>query len=254
MRHSFSYSLLITCLLLLASCESHVVKTGFEAENISVSEELGKVDSSIIKLYQPFKETLDADMKRVISVSAFEMEKDKPESLLTNFLADLLLEESTLVAKEKSLNIIPDVSFFNYGGIRTPLPKGDITVGKIFELMPFENQLVFVKVSGEKMKAFLDYIADHGGDSVGGATLVISGEKATKITIGGKAFDTNKAYWLATNDYVAAGGDGLSMLQDNLDYIESDVKIRDMIISFMERKQAQGEDISPKLDGRISYE
>lgn len=254
MRHSFSYSLLITCLLLLASCESHVVKTGFETENISVSEELGKVDSSIIKLYQPFKETLDADMKRVISVSAFEMEKDKPESLLTNFLADLLLEESTLLAKEKSLNIIPDVSFFNYGGIRTPLPKGDITVGKIFELMPFENQLVFVKVTGEKMKAFLDYIAGHGGDSVGGAKLVISGEKATKITIGGKAFDTNKAYWLATNDYIAAGGDGLSMLQDNLDYVESGDKIRDMIIAYMERKQTQGEDISPKLDGRISYE
>ncbi len=254
MRHSFSYSLLITCLLLLASCESHVVKTGFEAENISVSEELGKVDSSIIKLYQPYKETLDADMKRVISVSEYEMEKDKPESLLTNFLADLLLEESILVAKEKSLDIIPDVSFFNYGGIRTPLPKGEITVGKIFELMPFENQLVFVKISGEKMKAFLDYIANHGGDSVGGVRFIISGDRATKITIGGTAFDPNKAYWLVTNDYIAAGGDGLSMLQDNLDYVESGDKIRDLIISYMERKQAQREVISPKLDGRISYE
>ena len=254
MRHSFRYSLLITWLILLAACNSHPVKSGFETENISVSEDAAAPDSSIIKLYQPYKEILDKDMNRVISVSGFQMEKDKPESLLTNFLADMLLEEATIVAKEKELDIVPDVSYFNYGGIRTSLPKGDITVGKIFELMPFENQLVFVKLSGEKMKAFLDYVADHGGDSVGGARLVISNEKATKITIGGEAFDPSKQYWLVTNDYTAGGGDGLSMLQNSLSYVDSGEKIRDVIIAYMERKQDQGEMITAKLDGRISNE
>lgn len=254
MRHSFSYSLLITWFLFLASCGSHVVKTGFDAENISVSEVLGNVDSSIIKLYQPYKEILDADMDRVISFSAVQMEKNKPESLLTNFLADLLLQESAVVANEKSLGIVPDVSFFNYGGIRTAIPEGNITVGKIYELMPFENKLVFVKLSGEKMKAFLDFIADKGGDSVGGVRFVISHNKATKVTIGGEAFNPDKSYWLATNDYIAAGGDSLKMLQNSLDFVDSGSKIRDMIIAYMEQKQAKGEKISPKLDGRISYE
>ena len=254
MRHSFSYTLLITWLMLLASCGGNVVKTGFETENISVSEETASSDSSIIELYKPFKKILDTDMNRVISVSEFQMEKDKPESLLTNFLADLLLEESAIISNNKALNISPDVSFFNYGGIRTFLPKGEITVGKIFELMPFENELVFVELSGQKMKDFLDYTAGHGGDSVGGARFTISNDKATKISIGGKVFDPTKSYWLVTNDYIAAGGDGLSMLQNNLNYIKNGEKIRDVIISYMERKQAQGETITAELDGRISYE
>lgn len=254
MRHSFSYTLLITWLLLLASCGGGVVKSGFETENISVSKELSALDSSIIELYRPYKEMLDKDMGRVISVSEVQMEKDRPESLLTNFLGDLLLEESKLVAEKKSLNLVPDVSFFNYGGIRTSVPKGEITVGKIFELMPFENELVFIELTGNNMKAFLDYVAGHGGDCVGGARFTISGDKAENISIGGEMFNAEKSYWLATNDYVAAGGDGLSMFQNSLSFVDSDIKIRELIISNLQRKHDKGEIITAKLDGRISNE
>lgn len=254
MRHSFRYSLLITWLVLLASCQSKVIKTGFEAENISVSAEVSTLDSSIIQLYQPYKAELDKDMHRVISFSETEMEKDKPESLLTNFLGDLLLDEAARESVSQGLDVKPDVSFFNYGGIRTLLPKGNITVGKIYELMPFENEMVLVKLKGEKMKEFLDYVADHGGDSVGGARFKIKGEKADEITIGGRAFDPEKSYWLVTNDYVAAGGDGLSMLQNNEQFIKTGAKIRDVIIRYMERQQEENRNIVAKLDGRISYE
>lgn len=254
MRHSFRYTLLITWLLLLVSCGSRVVKTGFEAENIAVSQQINAVDSTIIELYQPYKAIVDKDMNRVISESEVNMEKDKPESLLTNFLGDLLLHEATVVAQKQALDIVPDVSFFNYGGIRSSLSKGEITVGKIFELMPFENKLVLVQLKGDKMKAFLDYVAGHGGDSLGGTRFTISNEEATNITIGGQAFDSKKTYWLATNDYVAAGGDGLSMLQNNLRFIDTNELIRDLIISYFERMQKQNKKITAKLDGRISNE
>lgn len=254
MRHSFRYTLLITWFLLLASCESRVVKTGFDTENIAVSQQVNPVDSAIIELYQPYKKILDKDMNRVISVAEVNMEKGKPESLLCNFLGDLLLEQGAVVAKKQALGLVPDVSFFNYGGIRSSFPKGEITVGKVFELMPFENKLVFVQLKGEKMKAFLDYVAAHGGDSLGGARFTISNEKATKITIGGKAFDPEKSYWLVTNDYVAAGGDGLSMLQNSERFINSDVLIREVIIAYLEQMQAQNKIITAKLDGRISNE
>jgi len=254
MKHSFRNTVLITWLVLLISCQPNVVKTGFDTENISVSAEASGLDSSIIQLYQPYKIQLDKDMQRVISHSEQEMQKDKPESLLTNFLADLLLDEAIRESEKQGLEIHPDVSFFNYGGIRTSLPKGDITVGKIFELMPFENQMVFVKLKGEKMKAFLDYVAGNGGDSVGGARFTIVDDKAVNITIGGSVFDPEKSYWLVTNDYVAAGGDGLSMLQNSEQFVNSDTKIRDLIIQYMERQHENEANIVAKLDGRISYE
>jgi len=198
---------------------------------------------------------LDKDMNRVISVSPIVMDKNKPESLLTNFLGDLLLEEGKKVSREKQLGFIPDVSFFNYGGIRmAALPKGEITVGKAFELMPFENQMVFVKIKGSKMKSFMDYIARHGGGSIGGARIVISNQKAIKIKIGEKDFNPKASYWVVTNDYVAGGGDGLNAFKNYLAYINSEVKIRDAIISYMEEQQKNNKQLTAKLDRRICYD
>ena len=254
MRQSFSYPLLITWFLLLVSCQHNPVKTNYDTQNILVSVEAGSMDSSIIAIYEPYKEILDKDMNRVISVSETSMEKDRPESLLTNFLGDLLLEEGTLDAQEEGLAFKPDVSYYNYGGIRAPIPKGEITVGNAFELMPFENEMVFLQLDGDKMKAFLDYVARHGGDCVGGVRFVISDDKATHIKIGGKDFDPNNTYWIVTNDYVAAGGDDLPFFRDRKDFINSGKKIRDIIIHYCEEHQKNNELITAKPDGRISYE
>lgn len=251
MRQTISYLLLITCLLFTFSCKTEFVQRSYDVENISVSEELGTMDSTIVKLYAPYKNILEKDMNRVLAISEKELVKDKPESLLTNFLADLLLEQGTVVANDHQLNFTPAVSFFNYGGIRSSLPKGEITVGNIFELMPFENELVFIELKGDKMQAFMDYIADHGGGSVGGARMVIANDKANDVKIGGKEIDFNKNYWLVTNDYVAAGGDGLEMLAENERFINSGEKIRDAIIDYLEELTNNNQHVNPKLDERI---
>ena len=251
MRQTISYLLLITCLLFTFSCKTAFVQRSYDVENISVSEELGTMDSTIVKLYAPYKNILEKDMNRVLAISEKELVKEKPESLLTNFLADLLLEQGAVVANDHQLNFTPAVSFFNYGGIRSSLPKGEITVGNIFELMPFENELVFIELKGDKMQAFMDYIADHGGGSVGGARMVIANDKANDVKIGGKEIDFNKNYWLVTNDYVAAGGDGLEMLAENEQFINSGEKIRDAIIDYLEELTNNNQHVNPKLDERI---
>ncbi len=254
MRQSFSHALLITWIFFLVSCQQNAVKTAYDAENLSVSSELAPLDSSIVNLYAPYKEILDDDMNRVISVSEMDMEKDKPESLLTNFLGDLLLYEGKKEAGVQDLGIVPAVSYYNYGGIRTSIPEGEITVGKVFELMPFENEMVFLELEGDKMQAFLDYIAGHNGDSMGGVSFSIKDEKATNIKIDGKPFDSQQSYWLVTNDYVAGGGDGLSVLREQKNFINSGKKIRDMIIRNFEEHQDKNEKLTAKLDGRIRNE
>lgn len=193
-------------------------------------------------------------MNRVISFNQSELKKDRPESGLTNFLGDLLLEEGAISGEKEGLVKENMVSFFNYGGIRTYLPKGDITVGKIFELMPFENQMVFLELKGTQMQEFLNYIARKGGDSIGGARIVIKDDKATYVEIGGKAIDLSQNYWLVTNDYVANGGDGLSVLREHESFINSGEKIREVIIRNLEKKQKNGEEIIANVDGRIKYD
>lgn len=254
MLRSFSYSLLITCFLLVASCKTNYVPTSFETQNISVLSNGNAVDSQMVQMYLPYKNILEKDMKRVISVSEKEMVKQKPESYLTNFLADLLLEEAINEAEINQFEIELKISYFNYGGIRAPLPKGEITVGNIFELMPFENEMVFLQLTGNQIQQFLNQIAKKGGDSLGGARFVISNEKAENIRIDGEPLISNKKYWLVTNDYVAEGGDGLTVFTERLEMIKSGTKIRDLIIVHLEQKHKKGEVLMVKVDGRISNE
>lgn len=254
MRQTISHLLLITCFILLFSCKTPFVQKSYEISNISISEKVSYIDSSVVQLYAPYKKILEKDMNRVLAISEYELVKNKPESLLTNFLADLLLAKGADFTQEQGMDIIPEVSFFNYGGIRSSLPKGEINVGNAYELMPFENEMVFLKLKGEHMQAFLNYVAERGGGSVGGVKMIIAEDQAHEVLINGAEINYNKSYWLITNDYVAAGGDGLEMLEENEQYLNSGRKIRDVIIEYLEELGNKKIQISPKLDERISYQ
>jgi len=254
MIRSFSYTLLITWTLFTVSCKTSTLSTNVKTQNISVRNSGNEVDSQLIQLYLPYKKILEKDMERVISFSKNGMEKSKPESELTNFLSDLLLEEAQKEASKNNLNIKPVVSFFNYTGIRSSLPKGEITVGKIFELMPFENEMVFIQLSGEHLQQFYDIVAGNGGDSVGGVRFVISNNKAKNVLVDGESLVPDKKYWMVTNDFCANGGDNLEILTRRLELINSGKKIRDILISNLEEQQKKGEELVGNLDGRIINE
>ena len=254
MRRSFSYTLLITCFIWIASCKTNYVPTSFEARNLSVSSSENQLDSQIVRMYLPFKNKLEKDMGRVISRTEKEMFKQKPESYLTNFLADLLLFEAKIEAEKSNLKINPNISYFNYGGIRSFLPEGEITVGNVFELMPFENEMVFIQLSGNQIQEFLNQLAQKGGDSVGGVRFLISNEKAKNIKINGVDLKLSEKYWIVTNDYVADGGDGLTIFTKRFKIIKSGIKIRSLIINHLEKIHKKGEVIKVELDGRISDE
>ncbi len=254
MLRSFSYTLLITWVLLSVSCKTSYIPTQTDTQNISVSDNVNPVDSQLVQMYLPYKKILEKDMDRVISNSEGELVKQKPESGLTNLLADLLLDEGRKFAVKNNLQINPEVSFFNYGGIRTSLPLGEITVGKIFELMPFENEMVFIQLTGGQLQQFYDIVAENGGESVGGVRFVIANGKAKNVFVNGEKLDPEKKYWLVTNDYSANGGDDLLVFTQRIELLGTGLKIRDVIISNFEDRQKNGEVITEKLDGRITNE
>jgi len=253
MRKLVVYNLLLI-IGILAACSPNRYITDIQYQNIPVDSTLAEKDPDVVTLCQPYAKHLEEKMSRVIGKAEKQMVKNKPESNLTNFLADLLLLEGTYFLKEENQSMEAAVSYFNYGGIRTILPKGEITVRNIYELMPFENKMVFLKLKGSDLKRFLDRIAENGGDSLGGVRFAIAGSKAENITIAGKSLDPNAHYWLITNDYIADGGDGLEMLKNALQQVSSNLLIRDVIIRHLEKMHQNGRSVSAKTDGRIYYE
>lgn len=243
----YSVYLLLCFTIFFTNCNRYATVTNTQVQYIMLSDTL-KSDAAINAYIKPYADSLNKSMQQVIAYSAIDMPKAKPESLLGNFFCDALLVQS-----EKYFGKQADVCISNYGGLRLPaISKGIITVGKIYELMPFDNTLVLMPVKGKILQQVCSNIAKDGGWPIAGATFVIQNNEATNITIQNKILDTTATYNLLLSDYMADGGDKLNMLK-GIAFENSGVWIRDVLIDYLKQQQAAGKNIEPQLQQRISY-
>lgn len=237
--------------LSLAGCHSLSV-TKVETVNIRLDSTLKIVpDAKIESVILPYKTRLMEDMGEVLCTSKIPLFTGRPESLLSNFCADMTLHESDSICLKKYPNIRLDVSMVNRGGLRVPIPKGEVKVQNMFELMPFENEVVFLKMTGAEMRRFIDHIALRGGEGVSGMRFGIKDNKALNPEIQGQPLSDSKTYWLVTSDYLANGGDGSGVLQNVTERIATGVKFRDLFIGHLRKMGRKGQIIDVKTDGRI---
>ncbi len=204
-------------------------------------------DKSYENYIQPVKQRVDAEMNVVIGKAAETMKAHKPESLLSNWNADVYKQ-----AAGDYLKSGVDIAIVNLGGLRTQIPAGNITVRNIFELMPFENELVILWLKGDKLLELLNFFAEIGGQGVSGIRMKIENNKATNILINNEPLDVNKTYSIATNDYLAGGNDKMLQLAQYDKRINTGIKIRNMLLDYVKNATKNGEIIQSKLDGRIS--
>ena len=196
---------------------------------------------------QPIKQKIDAQMNVVIGRVAVTMKAHAPESLLSNFSADVYRSAASAYAGEPV-----DMAVSNLGGLRTVIPAGNITVGKVFELMPFENELVILWLRGDKVMELLQYFAGMGGEGVSGLRMVIRHGKAEEVTIGGKPLDPSKLYSIATSDYLAGGNDHMVQLAQYEKRTNTGLKIRTVLLDYIQKETKKGNMIQSKMDGRIT--
>ncbi len=97
MRQSFSYTLLITWILIVLSCKTHFVQKSYEIQNISVSEKVNTLDNSIVRMCFLCDKVPGNCMSRIILFSEMEMKAERSESFLTNYPGDLILAEGVEV-------------------------------------------------------------------------------------------------------------------------------------------------------------
>jgi 2',3'-cyclic-nucleotide 2'-phosphodiesterase (5'-nucleotidase family) len=248
------FSLSICAVLILFSCSRYLTVSQVNTKNTPVEIQNASIDSLVESIVKPYRDSIEQDMSKLVGVTATALVKGKPESKLTNLVADIILKYASDYCAEKHLNINPDAAYVNYGGLRASLPQGEIKVGHIFELMPFENEIVMVKVSGEAIRKMAERIAGRGGEGVSGLKLGIKNNTVGTLTMGGKAVDPSASYWVVTNDYIANGGDQMSMFITPLEKIETKAKIRDVLIHSLNNMYTEIGGIDVEMDGRIYNE
>ncbi len=250
MRFFVKYSFLFFTILFLTECKPPVY---YKTNDTSI--ELGSAYSDnkqATDLIEPYKEKLDAEMNEVLVISAeeFPKEKGKPETKLSNLVADLSLEVANQLYQPSDNHNI-DFCLLNFGGLRTSLPKGEITKGKIFELMPFENELVVVTISKENQTKLIEYLKKAGGQPISGGLLLDFGNEVVEIVEDWKNHETIK---VLTSDYLANGGDKMNFFLNPIKIEPVGIKLRDAIIQYCISENKKGNQLVGKLDGRITLE
>jgi len=249
------YKLLI---LLIFSGLLNIFMISCEEKNTQLKKITGKQieidknfpsDTTFIQSIQPYKDKLRTEIDKFLCYNPKVLSRHESdlESSLGNLYADICYQRSNRIFNKKTgLNI--DFALFNFGGIRKVIPKGNITVKDIFELMPFENILVITELSGTQTRALFNYLEKRQeAHPISRLKLELKGEKLDKISIQDKPFDISKNYYILTHDYLQHGGDHMDFFKDPLSLFNTQYKVRDAIIDYL----SSIDTIKTELDGRF---
>lgn len=249
MNKLFTYLLLIT-ISLASACSPPIKYTG---KNSTLAIDSNLTNHELAEdLIKPYKDKLDTEMNEVLVISSeeFPKEKGKAQTKLGNLVADLSLEIANKLYNPKDGSSI-DFCLLNFGGLRTSLPKGEITRGKIFELMPFENELVIVTITKPNLVNLIEYLKSVGGQPISGKLRINSNTGIADVIADWSNYSSIK---VLTSDYLANGGDNMTFFSNPIKHEKVGIKLRDAIIQYCKEQHQQGKQLESKLDGRITFE
>ena len=223
---------------------------------------------SIAALVEKYQRRVDAAMNEVIGEAEVDLDGVNVRMRDTNlgaFVADVIRRTSGA-----------DAAIINGGGIRTSISKGKIRVGDVYAVVPFDNYIVAIQLTGRQIRETLEYgvsaVDERAGrfPQVSGITFRYAGAakpgmRVRDICIGGKPIDPDGLYAVATIDFLAAGGDGYktfgdavrsskdyavvggAMKGERLVYSNSGKWLRDVVVDYVRTAGS----ISPAADRRI---
>lgn len=217
-----------------------IVQAGEHLKNIGlvdiefVDGEIAKKEAKLIS----FEEALELEEDEEISKEIARLEEENQKILsvaIGQSNVELVGEREVVRAGESNLGNLAtdamlditgaDVAMTNGGGIRASIPAGEITKGNVLEVFPFGNYIVVLELTGEEILNALEHGVDTYPELAGkfphvaGMTYKIdpskeAGNRIVELLVDGEPIELDKSYTLATNDFMAVGGDGYTMFED----------------------------------------
>lgn len=148
-----------------------------------------------------------------------------------------------------------DIAFQNGGGLRTSIPAGPITMGNLYEVMPFDNTMVTMDLTGEQVLQVLNHGINGKAGTVqfSGLKLTVDsnrpyGSQLVEVRLSdGRVLDVTGTYRIVTNDFMAAGGDEYTMLKQGSNISDTFVPLRDVLADAVKKNGT----LNIKLDERF---
>lgn len=184
---------------------------------------------------------------RVVGTTSEFLQADRDmNNPLGNLVADALLDYG------KKQGWQTDLAFYNGAGLRASIGVGEISYGKLAEVLPFGNTIVSVDLTGAQVSEVFEGMAGAAGRLfVAGGTMSYrftnpSGRRVLEATVGGAPLDPARVYRVATIDYLQGGGDGHTGFVKGTNLIYGDVDV-DVVAAYIEANSP----IAPTSPGRV---
>lgn len=177
---------------------------------------------------------------------------------LGNFVVDALRDRAQVKLGKPVL-----LAIINGGGLRkNEITEGTLTANDIFELLPFENALITLDLTGEQLRRFLDIVVSHRDAQAGARITYRTNDKKqmeiVSVKLGGagaeKDIDPKAVYTIVTIDYLVKRGGDYSVLQEGKNVQPLGVSMRDAVLDYVKAEMAAGRPIKATLDGRFRYD
>ena len=215
---------------------------------ITVFADEGPVDSLMATYVDSVNARLVPITSRVLGRSKDALMRNRQgESLLGSWVADAMRTAAGT-----------DFAFQNPGGLRADLDAGEVTMGDIYEVMPFDNQVATVTLTGAQVLDLLEHgVSPTTCVQLSGLSIVYDperprGERILEVRLpGNKPLDMGAKYRVATNDFMAQGGDGFSMIEQGDNLTLPGLLVRDVLVADVERHTKAGKPLAAPTPGRI---
>ncbi|MEN6568009.1 MAG: 5'-nucleotidase C-terminal domain-containing protein [Veillonellales bacterium] len=227
-----------------------IVQAGYNGRAVGKIELLfnlatHEVESSAASVLLPYpglqadsgvREMLDQAQKEIIPVKSIVVGQTvhglshdryaRTETLLGQWVTDTMRQA-----------VHGDIAFQNIGGIRTGIPAGTITMGELYEAIPFDNTLYTVDMTGEQIFKVLQYglmndkvsMLQYSGIKVSYDAEPQGGRIVAVTLADGTPIRPGKTYKVVTNDFMAAGGDGFTMFKEGKNLYNTCIPLRDIV-------------------------
>ena len=214
-------------------------------ERVEVTPELDARPSvEAAKILAPYRAKVDSIMAPPLGLSRVAMSAKRPESLLSNWAADVMVEGGTATGLERA-----DMGLINIGGLRNNMPEGIVRRGDVMLISPFENYLVVLEMKGSDLLELMKNIAAVKGEGVSSSVRmeITSDGELLSCTIDGKEIDPNRIYTVATVDYLAEGNDKMYALKKAVKRHDIGILAREIMMEYILKHRV----IDSKIEGRI---
>ena len=241
--------LIVATFTLFFSCKTptnYISK--IEGKKLPIAEQLAQ-NNDIDNFIKPYRNKINADMSEVLAYNPETLDKSGQwQSNLGNLYADITMlygNKAYQMQSQKSMDIV----ILNNGGIRSILPKGDLTLRNAYQIAPFENALFVIDLKGEQILELCNYfINEKKPHPLSGLTFTIDkNKKPINILIQNKPLEIDKIYSVGTADYLANGGDNMNFFKKNVGSHELNYKLRNILIDYFKEVETIKVDKSPRI-------